>query len=92
MSFSFPKEIIITEEFTLRDETGNSITFNTNGSTSSATSAGGIVTRTVNDPKFMVNMKRIISKLDIKGPNLVKGVKGTRWFYVHPECLEKYIE
>tara|TARA_Y100000590_G_scaffold180020_1_gene205212 strand:- start:522 stop:1832 length:1311 start_codon:yes stop_codon:yes gene_type:complete len=24
--------------------------------------------------------------------NLVKGVKGTRWFYVHPECLEKYIE
>jgi len=52
MSFSFPKEIIITEEFTLRDETGNSITFNTNGTASSATSAGGIVTRTVTDPKF----------------------------------------
>ena len=23
---------------------------------------------------------------------LVKGVKGARWYYVHPECLEKYIE
>ena len=23
---------------------------------------------------------------------LVKGVKGARWYYVHPECLEKYIK